>query len=768
MRGTMTGIVSTDVDSRADELFTMDRQRNYERVDRIFIGIMLLQWVFGIVLALLISPYSYSGDSRSIHPHVYMAIFLGAAISALPIALALLRPGKASTRYTIAVAQMLWSALLIHLSGGRIETHFHVFGSLALIAFYRDWKPLVPATVVVVADHFLRGIFMPESVYGVASPEWWRFLEHAGWVVFENTFLTLSCIHGAKEMRAIATRQADVEALSARERTKSAELDKALERETGLNEELRNELDERHRAENEIERLTEERALILDNAADGMVGLDLQGRPVFMNPAASEMTGWTVEALGLASQSSHELIHRIGPDGGPCRGEQCSLQRAYKSNERFYAPEEWISHRDGRIFPVEMRVAPMVGLDGIHIGAVVTFHDITERREIERIKELERKRIGGLGRLAANVAHEFNNVLMGVQPFAQLLLRANTAPKTQNWARQILESIARGKRITDEILRFARPAEIDSESISIQGWLDSMSHEISGFVGDRKFILRTPAEPLFIEGDRLQMTQVVINLVKNACDAMPDGGSLTISAEPVYSYQRFPFATLTTPDRFVHLTIQDTGYGIPADVLPHIFEPLFTTKRNRGTGLGLAIVEQVVSRHGGQIFVESTAGRGTVFHLILPAALPDVVTPCIVSSKPRLAAGRLLLVEDDAAVGAGIAAILEEAGIDVRTVATAGEAIIAVDNELPDAVIFDIDLPDMDGILAYRNIAARWPGLPVIFSSGHGDEAKIGDLLEQHHVRFLRKPYDADALLGSLAEVVEHDRISVGRARIPA
>jgi PAS domain S-box-containing protein len=753
---------SSDVDSRpssvlerAKELFTIDRQANFERVDRIFIGLMLLQWVFGIVLALLASPYSYSGDTRSIHPHLYMAIFLGAAISALPIALAILRPGRASTRYTIAVAQMLWSALLIHISGGRIETHFHVFGSLALIAFYRDWKALVPATVVVVVDHYVRGILMPESVYGVASPEWWRFMEHAGWVVFENTFLTLSCIHGTKEMRAIAARQADVEALSEREKVRSAELDTALGRVTRLNEELRTELAERQSAEKEIERLTEERELILDNAADAMVGLDLRGRPTFMNPAASEITGWTVEALGRAPLSSHELIHRIGPDRAPCRSSDCSLKRAYTSGEIFHGPEEWFCHKDGTIFPVEVRVAPMMGRNGLRVGTVVTFQDISERREIERIKELERTRIGRLGRLAANVAHEFNNVLMGAQPFAELLMRASTTPKTQNWSRQILDSIARGKRITEEILRFARPSEIDAKPFSVQQWLGAVSQEILGFMGNRKFHLRMPKEPLYIEGDQLQMTQVVINLARNACDAMPNGGALTIAAEAVYSYQRFSFADLTTPDRFVHVTIQDTGSGIPADILPRIFEPLFTTKKNRGTGLGLAIAEQVVTRHGGHMFVESTAGRGTTFHLFLPATIAELVVSPSASNKVGLAAGRLLLVEDDATVGAGIAAILEEAGISVRTVTTAREAFRAVDDELPDAIVFDIDLPDMDGTDAYREMVSRRPELPVIFSSGQGDEAKIDDLLEMGHVRFLRKPYDAGTLLGSLAEVMK-------------
>jgi two-component system, NtrC family, sensor histidine kinase HydH len=133
-----------------------------------------------------------------------------------------------STRLVIAVAQMLWSALLIHLTGGRIETHFHVFGSLAFLAFYRDWRVLLAGTVVVASDHLIRQIFWPESVYGIVNPEAWRFLEHAFWVVFEDIVLLLGCFRGLDEMRNIAARHADVEALSTSERHKSAALELAL------------------------------------------------------------------------------------------------------------------------------------------------------------------------------------------------------------------------------------------------------------------------------------------------------------------------------------------------------------------------------------------------------------------------------------------------------------------------------------------------------------------------------------------------------------
>jgi hypothetical protein len=199
-----------------------------KRVDRMFAVLLAVQYVAGIIGALLVSPYAWEGKDRVLHMHVWVAILGGAGIIILPILLAMFRPGTLMTRHVIAASQMLSSALLIHLTGGRIETHFHVFGSLAFLAFYLDWKVIMTATTVVAADHFLRGIYWPESVYGVANAEWWRFLEHAGWVVFEDVFLIWSCIIGNREIAASAARQAEVEHLSEQEQLKSAALEMAL------------------------------------------------------------------------------------------------------------------------------------------------------------------------------------------------------------------------------------------------------------------------------------------------------------------------------------------------------------------------------------------------------------------------------------------------------------------------------------------------------------------------------------------------------------
>jgi hypothetical protein len=213
---------------RAANLFRDRREHVLRRLDRAFVWLMAGQWAFAILVAVLFSPYAWAGKARAVHFHVYLAVLLGGALTVFPSALALLAPGRVVTRHVIAANQMLWSALLIHLSGGRIETHFHVFGSLAFLSFYLDWTVLLTATVVVAGDHLLRQIVWPESVYGVLNPEWWRFLEHAFWVLFENAILVLACLTGVQDLRRAARQQAEVEALTESDKMKSAALEMAL------------------------------------------------------------------------------------------------------------------------------------------------------------------------------------------------------------------------------------------------------------------------------------------------------------------------------------------------------------------------------------------------------------------------------------------------------------------------------------------------------------------------------------------------------------
>ncbi len=227
-RDSTQGAVDMPVGRRTDELFHEHQQRLFVRTDRMFASLLVFQWVAGIVAAVCISPRAWAGGGSHVHPHVWAAVVLAGVVVGLPVALAIFRPGRTLTRHAIAIGQMCISAILIHLSGGRIETHFHVFGSLAFLSVYRDWRVLVTATTVVLADHVLRGAWWPQSVYGVLTPVWWRWLEHSGWVVFEDVILIRSCIQGTHELHEIARRTAQLESTNAQIERKVVERTKKL------------------------------------------------------------------------------------------------------------------------------------------------------------------------------------------------------------------------------------------------------------------------------------------------------------------------------------------------------------------------------------------------------------------------------------------------------------------------------------------------------------------------------------------------------------
>jgi signal transduction histidine kinase len=218
----------------AQAIFAASEHKSRAEIDRLFAVLMLLQWITAIVIAFVVSPRTWIGDEARVHAHVWAAVLLGGALSGLPILFSQTMPGATITRHVIAVAQMLWSALLIHLTGGRIETHFHVFGSLAFLAFYKDWYVLITATLVVAADHFVRGVWYPLSVFGVVTESYYRWIEHAVWVIFEDVILIHYCLRGRRESWAIAQREADLSA---------------------ANENLAEQNRERSRAEAEVRRL---------------------------------------------------------------------------------------------------------------------------------------------------------------------------------------------------------------------------------------------------------------------------------------------------------------------------------------------------------------------------------------------------------------------------------------------------------------------------------------------------------------------------------
>jgi diguanylate cyclase (GGDEF)-like protein/PAS domain S-box-containing protein len=343
------------VSRRAEALFHQHRDDLLRTTDRLFAGLLAFQWLAAVAVALVMSPLVWEGASSRIHPHAWAAAVLGGLLVGPPIILALARPTRASTRHAVAAAQMLMGALLIHLSGGRIETHFHVFGSLALLAFYRDWEVLITGSIVVAADHLLRGLFWPQSVYGVAVIEPWRWAEHAGWVVFEDIFLVWSCRRSVREMWGIAERQAALESLH-------AEIERKVEERTA----------ELHESESL-------KASIIETALDAIVTMDHAGHVVEFNPAAEEIFGHArAEAVGrlLTELIIPERMRRAHHEG---------LARFLSTGEDPFVggrSDVPALRRDGTEFPAELSINAVHrhGAPPLFVGFA---RDITERKRAE-------------------------------------------------------------------------------------------------------------------------------------------------------------------------------------------------------------------------------------------------------------------------------------------------------------------------------------------------------------------------------------------------
>jgi PAS domain S-box-containing protein len=391
--------------------------------------------------------------------------------------------------------------------------------------------------------------------------------------------------------------------------------------------------------------------------------------------------------------------------------------------------------------------------------------DVTELKASEEHARLlqqsldKAKKVDSLGRVAATIAHEFNNVLMGIQPFAEVIHRGvGHDPSLQSAAGCIINAVKRGKGVTAQVLRFANPSEPRRQVIQVAPWLSTLEPELRQLVGDAcRLDVAHCDDSLAFVADPQQLEQVLSNLVVNARQAMSRGGIIRLRCSGADANTAFSFGRLDRQETFIHLSVTDEGTGIPDDIIGSMFDPLFTTKRT-GTGLGLSVAAQLIEQHGGRIGVESTVGKGTTFHLLLPGVSGNLAGGTPVPGPARRLPKRLLLVEDEAPIAEGLAGLLGLDGIEVTVVSTGAEVEGAVARCNPDIVVLDFGLPDMDGSIVYAMLQERWPWLPVVVSSGHAPSPGA-----EHRPAFhLQKPYPYEALveiLSSALESKEHARL---------
>jgi len=204
---------SHSIEIRTSEIFNRDLDQSRSSIDRLFALLMVLQLIGAVITAIVISPATWIGAESKVHIHVWAAIGFGSLLASLPILLVWIRPGAILTRHVIAAAQMLFASLLIHLSGGRIETHFHIFISLACLSFYRDWRVLMTASIVIAIDHVAKDFYWPQSVFGVLTASPWRVIEHVAWVLIADVFFIVACHKSLRSLTVSAAREAEVDCI---------------------------------------------------------------------------------------------------------------------------------------------------------------------------------------------------------------------------------------------------------------------------------------------------------------------------------------------------------------------------------------------------------------------------------------------------------------------------------------------------------------------------------------------------------------------------
>ncbi len=365
------GLPRTILD-RTDELYRAQIDSARRSVDHLFAVLFILEWAAVVATAMVISPAAWRGSEISSSELLQEAIVFGAVIVSLPFALALNRPGAVATRHVVAIGQMVLGALFIHLMGGRIEAHFFIFGTLAFLALYHDWRVLASASAVVAIDHLLRGYYWPQSVFGVLTTTPWRSLEHASWVVFENLVLFKGCVNWLKEQQELAYRQAEIE-------DSRAAVEKIVEKRTlELREAiggLKRQADGLRRAELVDRRL----AAIVESSDDAIASTSLEGMITSWNAGAERIFGYTAaEILGRS-------VSILSPvDLQP---ELTMILAKLWAGERLEHYETKRRAKSGRLIDVSLTISPMRDPSGKIIGAANIARDVTEeKRSRERME----------------------------------------------------------------------------------------------------------------------------------------------------------------------------------------------------------------------------------------------------------------------------------------------------------------------------------------------------------------------------------------------
>ena len=511
---------------------------------------------------------------------------------------------------------------------------------------------------------------------------------------------------------------------------------------------IRSDITERKRGEEQIR----EQAELLDQAQDAILVRDLDQNILFWNKGAEKIYGWSAEEV--IGKNAKELLFKE-------HSGQFDVARKAIIQNGEWKGELQQTRRDGAAIIVESRWTLVRDEQGQPKSILVINTDVTEKKRIES-QFLRAQRMESIGTLAGGIAHDLNNVLSPILMAIDMLQLRCTDETSRKWFEVLRSNAERGGSMVRQVLSFARGVE--GERIALQP-----KHLIKEIVKILRETLpksieinfKLPDDLWIISADATQMHQVLMNLCVNARDAMPEGGSISIKAENVLVDENYARMHIEAKaGRFVMITVSDTGPGMLSEVQSRIFEPFFTTKEmTKGTGLGLSTALSIVKSHGGFINVYSELHRGSQFSVYLPAlATPEATAGGTLQTDLPLGNGELILVVDDEkSIREITRGTLETFGYNVLTANDGTEALaIYADkkNEIA-AVLTDMVMPFMDGPATIRALQRMNPKIKIIAASGLGQAQRAGEGALEGVSVFLNKPYTAEKLLKTLAEILK-------------
>lgn len=495
-----------------------------------------------------------------------------------------------------------------------------------------------------------------------------------------------------------------------------------------------------------------EQAALLDIATDAIIVRDLDNKILFWNKGAERLYGW--QALDVLGKNSNKLLYK---------GRSFQLEAALKS---VYKKGEWQGElqqitQDSKNIVVESRWTLVLDQAQQPKSILSVSTDITEKKQLEA-QFLRAQRMESIGTLASGIAHDLNNVLTPILMTAQLLETQLHDDYSKRLLPILIANARRGAALVKQVLSFARGLEGKFTIIQIKHIITEIK-QILKETFPKSITISTdiPLNLGTLCGDATQLHQVLMNLCVNARDAMPDGGTLTISAKTIVIDENYARLNLEAQvGSYIFLTVTDTGTGITPEILDRIFEPFFTTKEiGKGTGLGLSTVIGIIKGHGGFVKVYSEVSRGTQFQVYFPAVDTPETLPTSESELPKGQGELILVVDDEMAIRDITKTSLETYNYKAITASNGIEAvaIYAEHHEQISIVLTDMMMPSMDGPTTIRTLQKINPAVKIIAVSGLASSENLAKAASTGVKTFLSKPYSTKELLETIELVRKND-----------